>query len=159
MTMIPLTAPDGPIDAMLETPEGSGPWPGVVVLHDGIGLSEDVRDTCRRLAANGYLAVAPNLYARGGARCVPAVMREVISTGGGRATRDILAARDHLVADGDCTSKVAVVGFCLGGGFVLLVAPKGFDAAAPFCVSPAWGTTRRPPRTPGSAYSPSSTHI
>lgn len=132
MSTIQLNAPDGAIDAFLEMPTGPGPWPGVVVLHDGMGLTEDARNTVRRLAANGYLAVAPNLFARGRVRCVPAVLREVLTNVEGRASRDILAARSYLADDPQCTGRIAVVGFCLGGGFALLVAPKGFDAAAPF---------------------------
>ncbi|MEV6774111.1 dienelactone hydrolase family protein [Nocardia sp. NPDC051030] len=132
MSSIELTTPDGTIDAILETPRTAGPWPGVVVLHDGLGMSADVQRTTRRLADNGYLALAPNLFARGRVRCVPSMMRELISNGSGRTVRDILAAREALATDPDCTGRIAVVGFCLGGGFALLVAPKGFNAAAPF---------------------------
>lgn len=132
MSTIDLTTPDGTIDALLERPSGPGPWPGVVVLHDGLGMSADTRRTVRRLSNNGYLTIAPNLFARGRVRCVPTLLREVVTAAPGVGTRDILAARELLAADPDCTGKIAVVGFCLGGGFALLVAPKGFDASAPF---------------------------
>ncbi|WP_405490063.1 dienelactone hydrolase family protein [Nocardia sp. NBC_00511] len=132
MSTIQLTTPNGDIDAYLATPATTGPWPGVVVLHDGMGMSADVRATADRLAANGYLAVAPNLFARGGVKCVPSVLRELLTNRDGTTVADILAAREHLAADPNCTGGIAVVGFCLGGGFALLVAPKGFDAAAPF---------------------------
>ncbi|MFC9999313.1 dienelactone hydrolase family protein [Nocardia sp. NPDC127526] len=132
MSTIELTAPDGPIEALLEVPAGTGPWPGVVVLHDGTGMGADVARTTRMLADHGYLAIAPNLFSRGRVRCVPSMMREIMGNREGQTTRDILAAREHLLADGRCTGGVAVAGYCLGGGFALLVAPKGFDAAAPF---------------------------
>lgn len=132
MSTIQLTTPNGDIDAYLATPATAGPWPGVVVLHDGMGMSADVRATADRLAANGYLAVAPNLFSRGGVKCVPGVLRELLSNGDGSTVADILAARTYLASDPNCTARIAVVGFCLGGGFALLVAPKGFDAAAPF---------------------------
>ncbi|GAB0103714.1 dienelactone hydrolase family protein [Nocardia sp. JMUB6875] len=132
MSSIQLTTPNGPIDAYVATPAGAGPWPGVVVLHDGLGMGADVQGTANRLAANGYLAIAPNLFARGRVRCVPGMMRELLANGDGVTVHDILSARAHLIADPNCTGRVAVVGFCLGGGFALLVATKGFDVAAPF---------------------------
>ncbi|WP_067539690.1 dienelactone hydrolase family protein [Nocardia crassostreae] len=132
MSTIELTAPDGPIEALLEVPAGNGPWPGVVVLHDSTGMSADVARTARKLADNGYLAIAPDLFSRGFVRCVPSMLRELMGNRAGQTTRDILAARDLLAADERCTGRVAVAGYCLGGGFALLVAPKGFAAAAPF---------------------------
>ncbi|MTE15980.1 dienelactone hydrolase family protein [Nocardia aurantiaca] len=132
MSTIQLTTPNGTIDAYVATPAGSGPWPGVVVLHDMVGVNHDMRTTARRLAENGYLAIVPNLFARGRVRCVPSMIRELLSNGEGTTVHDILSARAHLIADPHCTGRVAVVGFCLGGGFALLVATKGFDAAAPF---------------------------
>ncbi|MEU6582994.1 dienelactone hydrolase family protein [Nocardia sp. NPDC046763] len=132
MSTIQLTTPDGTIDAYAATPAGPGPWPGVVVLHDMVGVNDDMRTIAGRLADNGYLAVIPNLFARGRVRCVPSMIRELLSNGNGTTVHDILSARAHLIADPNCTGRVAVVGFCLGGGFALLAATKGFDAAAPF---------------------------
>ena len=54
----------------------------------------------------------------------------------GRALDDILAARDHLQAMPECTGSVGVVGFCMGGQFALVMAPKGFGASAPFYGTP-----------------------
>lgn len=124
--------PQGDIRAALEVPDGSGPWPGVVVLHDALGLGDDIRGIARRVADAGYLAIAPDLYSRGGAvRCTRTVFGDLIRRRG-RTVDDILAARDHLAARPDCTGTIAVAGFCLGGGFALLVSPQGFGAAAPF---------------------------
>jgi carboxymethylenebutenolidase len=129
---VQVTTPAGEIRAAIEIPTGTGPWPGVVVLHDALGLGDDIRTIARRIAAAGYLAIVPDLYSRGGAlRCTRTVFRDLIRREG-RTVDDILAARDHLVARPDCTGKIAVAGFCLGGGFALLVSPKGFGAAAPF---------------------------
>ena len=75
MTDISIETPNGSIDAVLEIPSGHGPRPGVVVIHDAFGLREPHREIVRQIADNGFLAVAPNLFARGGmVRCMRAVM-------------------------------------------------------------------------------------
>jgi carboxymethylenebutenolidase len=136
MTTIQIEAPDGPIDALLDVPLGKGPWPGVVVIHDAFGYRPDNELISRRIAQAGYLAITPNMYARGGrARCVTRVMRELL-TKRGRALDDILAARDHLQSMPECTGQVGIAGFCMGGGFALIMSPKGFGASAPFYGTP-----------------------
>ncbi|MEV6430397.1 dienelactone hydrolase family protein [Nocardia sp. NPDC051463] len=132
MKTIELDAPDGTIEAILARPTGAGPWPGVVVLHDAVGFSADLRRNVEMLADYGYLTIAPNLFSRGRVRCIRAVFRALLVTGEGPPVRDILAARDRLLAEADCTRKTAVIGFCMGGGFALLSAAQGFDASAPF---------------------------
>jgi carboxymethylenebutenolidase len=136
VTTITITAPDGPIDALLGVPEGDGPWPGVVVIHDAFGYGPDNESISRRIAAAGYLAITPNLYSRGGrARCITRVFREVLAKRG-RALDDILAARDHLRAMPQSNGSVGIAGFCMGGQFALVMSPKGFAASAPFYGTP-----------------------
>ncbi|ORW99437.1 dienelactone hydrolase family protein [Mycolicibacillus trivialis] len=136
MTTITVDCPDGPIDALLDRPAGDGPFPGVVVIHDAFGYGPDKEAISARIAAAGYLAITPNLYARGGrARCIPRVFRELL-TQRGRALDDILATRDHLRALPECSGRVAVAGFCMGGQFALVLAPQGFAATAPFYGTP-----------------------
>ena len=130
MPEITYPAPAGPLPGYLAAPETQGP--GVVVIHDAAGLTADAKRITDRFAANGYLALAPGLYRRGNRlKCVVSTMR-ALTSGSGDAIDDLVAARDHLAADARCTGKVGVVGFCMGGGFCLLMAPRGvFDAAAP----------------------------
>jgi carboxymethylenebutenolidase len=133
---ITVDAPGGPIDALLSVPDGDGPWPGVVIVHDGFGYRSDKEAISRRVASAGYIAITPNMFARGGmARCVVRVMRELL-TKRGRALDDILAARDHLLALPQASGAVGIAGFCMGGGFALVMSPKGFGASAPFYGTP-----------------------
>lgn len=112
-------------------PVGTGPWPGVVVLHEAFGLTDDIRQQADRLAAAGYLAVAPDLYTAGGMlRCLRSTFTALLS-GQGPAFGDINATRRWLTGRADCTGRTGVIGFCMGGGFALLAATRGFDASAP----------------------------
>src|SRR3984893_14126453 len=136
VTTIEIDTPAGPIDALLDIPAGQGPWPGVVVVHDAIGYGSDKESINARIARAGYIAPTPNSFARGGwARCVIKVMRELLSKRG-QSLDDVLAARDHLNALPECTGRVGIAGFCMGGRFALVMSPKGFGASAPFYGTP-----------------------
>ena len=136
MTDINIETPNGSIDAVLEIPSGEGPWPGVVVLHDAFGLRDAHWEIARRIADNGYLAVAPNLFARGGMiRCMRAAFNDLMAYKG-RAFDDIAAARELLAGRSDCTGAIGIAGFCMGGGFALVASTKGFGASAPFYPPP-----------------------
>jgi carboxymethylenebutenolidase len=133
---ITIQAPGGPIDALLSLPDGQGPWPGVVVVHDAIAYGPDNERISRLIAAAGYIAVTPNMFARGGrARCITRVFRDLL-TQRGRALDDILAARDHLLGLPQASGAVGIAGFCMGGQFALVMSPKGFGACAPFYGTP-----------------------
>jgi carboxymethylenebutenolidase len=119
----------GELGGYLALPLGEGPHPGVVVVMDALGLSDDIREQADRLAAAGYLAFAPDLYSGRGIRCVVATLRASRS-GSGPAYADIEAARALLVAREDCSGRIGIIGFCMGGGFALLCAPSGGYAAS-----------------------------
>src|ERR1700733_8390476 len=111
MPNLTYTAASGELGAYLAVPRGSGPWPGVIVVMDALGLSDDIREQADRLAAAGYLALAPALFSGRGVRCVLATM-QASRTGTGSAYGDIEAARDVLAAREDCTGRIGVIGFC-----------------------------------------------
>lgn len=130
-TTVPNATSADALDAYLAVPSGEGPWPGVVVLHEAFGLNDDTRAHADRLAQAGYLALAPDLFTDGGAlRCLRATFA-ALTRGHGKTFGDIEASRTMLVHREDCTAKIGVVGFCLGGGFAILASTRGFDAAAP----------------------------
>jgi len=125
-------ASTGKLRGYLATPTTPGPWPAVVVIHEAFGLTDDIRRQADRFAAEGYLAFAPDLLSYGFApRCLVSTFRTLFKQGGGRAIADIDAARAYLLGRDDCTGKVGVIGFCMGGGFAILAATRGFDVAAP----------------------------
>lgn len=129
MPELHFAASSGELGGYLALPLGEGPHPGVIVIQDALGLSDDIREQADRLAAAGYLAFAPDLYSGRGIRCVVATMLASRS-GSGPAYEDIEAARAFLAARQDCTERIGIIGFCMGGGFALLCAPRGGFGAA-----------------------------
>src|SRR3954468_11580235 len=126
-----VTLPGGLPAHVVVPPVGVGPWPGVVVIHEIFGLNDDIREHAARLAGAGSLAIAPDLYRGHGARRCLMQTFKALSSGQGRAFDDIESVRVQLAAREDCSGRVGVIGFCMGGGFTLLTAARGFDAAAP----------------------------
>ena len=119
-----------PLRGYLASPAGTGPWPAVVMIHEIFGLDDVMRGHADRLAGFGYLTLAVDLFSAGStARCLVATMTAMMRRRG-RAFADISAAHDYLAGSPDCTGRIGVIGFCIGGGFALLTASNGFDAAA-----------------------------
>ena len=131
MTDVLIPTNPGQMPGYLATPSGTDRAPGVVVLHDVGGMSADHRRQADWLAEAGFLAVAIDLYHRGGlVRCLRSVIRDAIARSG-PTFDDIEFARAWLSALPGCNGRVGVIGFCMGGGFALmLVSGHGFSAAS-----------------------------
>src|SRR5690242_16508421 len=119
-TALPSEAP--PVEVF--EPATPGPHPGVVVIHESYGVNDDIRRIARRFADNGYVVAAPDLL-KGGPKlvCIMRAMRDLRS-GRGPA----VDALEQVIADleaRDDVTQVGVAGFCMGGGFALLLATRG----------------------------------
>ncbi len=121
----------GVLTGVLGVPSGAGPHAALVVVHEVFGVDAAMRDHLERLVGLGYAVLMPNLFSRGGARrCLTATFR-ALRSGSGPAFDDIEAARRFLLARDDTGDRVGVIGFCMGGGFALLLAGSGhYDASA-----------------------------
>ncbi len=118
------------LTGVLALPVGDGPWPAVVMVHEAFGVTAVMRRQVARLASAGYAVLMPDLFVDGGARkCLRSTFRALMS-GEGRAFVDIERARRWMLDRSDTTSGIGVIGFCMGGGFALMTASRGFDAAS-----------------------------
>ena len=112
-----------PVPARLALPEGRGPHPAVLVIHEIWGLTADIERICERLATAGYAALAPELYGPGPRPvCIARTIRDLARAEGelgmGRAAAAFQALRARPEVD---AARTGAIGFCMGGGFALLL--------------------------------------
>jgi carboxymethylenebutenolidase len=131
MSDVQIPTGSGPMPGYLATPEGAGPFPGVVVIHDALGMSPDVRQQADWLASEGFVAVAPDLFHWGRKfKCLRSVFGDLRARRG-RSFDDVEATRAWLLEQPSCGGRTGVIGYCMGGGFALLLAPgHGFSASS-----------------------------
>jgi carboxymethylenebutenolidase len=116
-------------------PAGPPPWPGVVVIHEGNGMSTQLLQVCQRLAGNGYAVVAPDLFWRFGGSDPEAYMDHLRAIDRNDVRADLAGAAALLRELG--ASSVGVTGFCMGGTFSYLAATSGVDVQ---CAAPFYGS-------------------
>jgi carboxymethylenebutenolidase len=127
---------EGEMPAYRAMPDAGGPFPVVLVVEEIFGVHEHIKDVCRRFAKLGYLAVAPELFARQGDVSKIADIQEIISTVVSKVSDDqVMGDLDATVAwakktgKGDA-SKLGITGFCWGGRIVWLYAAHSKDLKA-----------------------------
>lgn len=120
-------------------PQGSAPAPVVIVVHEIFGVHEWIRDICRRLAKAGYLAVAPDLFARHGDATrisdIPTLIQTIVSKAPDmQVMTDIDAAYAWAGANGGDAKRRGITGFCWGGRIVWLYAAhsRALDAGVAY---------------------------
>lgn len=142
--MVSFRGENDQLQGYLARPEGDGPFPGIVIIHEVFGLTENIKDIARRFAGEGYAALGVDLFAgRNRAVCMARFMGgtflDSLDHGG---IRDLKAAlgvlAEQSVVDAD---RIGAIGFCLGGGFAVAWActDERLKAIAPF-----YGTNPRP---------------
>jgi carboxymethylenebutenolidase len=132
------------LKAYFANPDGGGPFPGVLVIHEAWGLNENIRDITRRFAGQGYAALAVDLFSeRNMALCMfrlfAAMRKNSLDHEG---IHDLKAGLSHLASlPGVDAGKLGAVGYCLGGGLAIGLActDQRLKAIAPF-----YGVNPRP---------------
>jgi carboxymethylenebutenolidase len=111
------------VKGFLAEPEGKGPFPGVVVIQEWWGLTDWIKENARRLAEQGYVALAPDLY-RGKVATDPMMAQRLMrGLPADRAVRDLKGAVDALAArDNVDKARLGSIGWCMGGGYSLQLA-------------------------------------
>ena len=146
---ITIRTADGECPTHVLTPEGDGPWPAVIIYMDALGMRPAMVEVAERLAANGYLALLPDIFYRSIPYHIPTPTEVFASgdfmgiigplmaaTGPDKAAEDTRYFLDYLDTRSDVKGKkVGTVGFCMGGGMAIAAAgtwPDRVGAAASY---------------------------
>jgi len=147
-----VTAADGgSFDAFCAVPD-SGSGPGILLFQEIFGINDNIRDLATKLAGEGYVVLAPDMFWRieprferkdeGGIGDAFAIVQKFDFPQG---IADIQATHAHLLGMTECTGKIGAIGYCLGGGLAFAAAAlsrvdgRGPDAAVPYYGSPVNG--------------------
>jgi carboxymethylenebutenolidase len=138
---IDITTPDGVLQALVVRP-AIEPAPVIVVIHELFGVNDDIKATCRELAAQGYIAVAPDLFWRqepgfSRSQWTPADFDKAVALYRAfdfdKGPADIAAVIAQSKTLSGASGKVGVMGFCMGGLLTYLAATqRGADAAVAY---------------------------
>ena len=152
---VQVSTPNGPIPAYYARPQGTGPFPIILVIEEIFGVHEYIKDVCRRFAKLGYLAVAPELYARiadlSKMTDPHEIVAKVISKApDGVMLSDLDGTAGWAAANKGDPKRLGVTGFCRGGRDTWLYAEHNPHLrAAVAWYGPVKGdTTPIQPRTP-----------
>ena len=143
------------INAYMSRPTAPGRYPGVIVIMEAFGMVEHIEDVARRLAEEGYIALAPDMYTREGSpdpTNMEQVMQKMFSVPDAQTIADLEGAAIYLKNLPDSNGKVGNIGFCSGGRYVLVSAcnSANLDAA----IDSAGGFIIEDEQTPQRPVSP-----
>jgi carboxymethylenebutenolidase len=121
-------ADSGPMSAYVARPAGAGPYPGLMVFQEAFGVNSHIRNVTERFAAQGYVAIAPELFHRtapagleGDYKDFPSVMPHYQAVTNETADADVQASYEWLRSNSQVKSaEISCVGFCLGGRIAFL---------------------------------------
>jgi carboxymethylenebutenolidase len=140
--MTHIASPAGALPAYLARPGGAAPAPAVIVVQEAFGLNAHIKDVADRIAAEGYNAVAPDMFWRGGAGRtagydqLPQALQLMGELRDDTIVQDVGAVVGWLQAQPFVRrDRIGITGFCMGGRVSYLAAcavPDGIAAAAPF---------------------------
>jgi carboxymethylenebutenolidase len=123
-----------PVDGALAIPSYVEKSPAVVVIQEYWGLNDQIKNTCERFAAEGFIALAPDLFGGTVTKKADEAKHLMSELDWPKAIDDITGAVTYLREHPRSTGKVAVMGFCMGGALSLAAACniKGLSAVVPF---------------------------
>jgi carboxymethylenebutenolidase len=140
--MIDVVTGDRRMPAQLSCPIGRDRAPGVIVVQEAFGLNEHIKDVARRIANEGYVTLAPDLFHRGGSGRtagygeLPKALGLMGELTDDQIVADVTAAVAHLERErAVAVERIGITGFCMGGRVSYLAAcalPKKIKAAVPF---------------------------
>ena len=122
---------DETVKGILYTPSGNGPYPAVIVIHEWWGLNDWIKEEASKLADQGYVTLAIDLY-RGKVATTPEQAHEIMrGVPEDRAKRDLEAAFHYLQSQSNVKkNKIGAIGWCMGGGYSLDLALEEPELAA-----------------------------
>ena len=137
---VAVRTPDGEMGALLAAPAGRGPFPAIVVVMEAFGLTAHIKHVAERLAREGYVTLAPDLYYRDRGPIVsyhdvPEAIRLMSELGDEKVLQDMAAAIAFVQQQPNVRpGGVGVTGFCMGGRITFFTACRtpAVAAAAPF---------------------------
>lgn len=138
---VQLNTSDGKMDAYVAQPKDGGSYPGVVVIQEAFGVNDHMKKVTERIAAEGYVAICPDIFHRESERVIPfSDMAKAIATlqrvQDPKAMEDVGAAIAHLKSQSIVKAgSLGVIGFCMGGRLTYLTAAhhaKDIKCAVPY---------------------------
>ncbi len=120
--MVAFQSENRQLDGYLARPEGEGPFPGIVIIHEAYGLNENIKDIARRFVNLGYVALAVDLFSgRNRAMCMFRVMSGLLMNPlNNRSIQDLKATLTYLSEQtGVDNSRLGAIGYCMGGSYAI----------------------------------------